>query len=107
MTVLLPADVKNWTIKVEDIPKTVENPGEGGFFPFGAAGVMAGAAKCFYGFVGFDAIATTGEEAKNPQRNIALAIVISLIIIFFAYFGISTVLTLMWPYYDQVSKLMS
>lgn len=94
------AKTSNWSIAKEDIPAD-KHGGEGGFMPYGFAGIMAGAAKCFYGFVGFDCVATTGEEAKNPKRNIPLAIVFSLIIIFLAYFGISTVLTMMWPYYDQ------
>lgn len=104
VTGIMKADPSNWSIPKESIPESVrENRGggEGGFMPFGIAGIMAGAAKCFFGFVGFDCVATTGEEAKNPQRNIPLSIVISLIIIFFSYFGVSTVLTMMWPYYLQ------
>ncbi|XP_014285825.1 cationic amino acid transporter 2 isoform X1 [Halyomorpha halys] len=93
-------DVANWKIPKDQIPKD-KNAGEGGFMPFGISGVMSGAAKCFFGFIGFDCVATTGEEAKNPQRHIPLAIVISLLVIFLCYFGISTVITMMVPYYLQ------
>ena len=93
------AKAENWNLILN---KTDIEAGNGGFMPYGVTGVMAGAAKCFFGFVGFDSIAATGEEAKNPKRAVPLSIMLTLVVVLLAYVGISIVLTLMVPYHLQV-----
>ncbi|GAB3685135.1 amino acid permease [Saccharopolyspora tripterygii] len=51
------------------------------FAPTGIAGISVGASAVFFSFIGFDAASTAGEEARNPQRDLPRAIILSLIIV--------------------------
>uniref|UniRef100_A0A9L0RI26 Cationic amino acid transporter C-terminal domain-containing protein n=1 Tax=Equus caballus TaxID=9796 RepID=A0A9L0RI26_HORSE len=73
---------------------------QGGFAPFSFSGIMAGAATCCYAFVGFDVVADSSMEARNPKRAVPMAIAISLGLVAGAYILVSTVLTLMVPWHS-------
>jgi APA family basic amino acid/polyamine antiporter len=63
------------------------------FLPNGFAGVMSGAAIVFFAFIGFDAVSTTAEETRNPQRDMPIGMIASLIICTLLYVLMSGVLT--------------
>jgi APA family basic amino acid/polyamine antiporter len=72
------------------------------FAPFGFAGIGSGAAYIFFAYIGFDAVSTTAQEAKNPQRDLPIGIIVSLILCTILYIGVAAVLTGMVPW-QQIS----
>ena len=83
------ADTSNWQHNPE---------GHNGFLPFGFQGVFAGAATCFYAYIGFEGIAVAGEETKHPEKSIPIATGLSMAIVTVLYVSSSSALTLMVPY---------
>lgn len=67
---------------------------------FGIAGVIAGAAIVFFAFIGFDVVATTAEETKNPQRDVPIGVLGSLAIVTVLYIAVCFVVTGMQDYRD-------
>ncbi len=61
-------------------------------------GVLAGAAMIFFAYIGFDSISTHAEEAKNPQRDVPIGIITSLVLCTILYILVATVITGMVPY---------
>ncbi|MCE7901727.1 MAG: amino acid permease [Gammaproteobacteria bacterium PRO9] len=68
------------------------------YMPNGFAGVGAAAAVVFFAYIGFDAVSTAAEEAKNPQRDMPIGIIASLIICTILYLLVSGILTGMIPW---------
>lgn len=66
-------------------------------------GVLAGAAIIFFAYIGFDSVSTHAEEAKNPQRDVPIGIIASLLLCTVLYIGVVAVLTGMVPY-QELSK---
>jgi len=63
------------------------------FAPYGFSGIGAGAAYIFFAYIGFDAVSTTAQEAKNPQRDLPIGIILSLLVCTLLYIGVAGVLT--------------
>ena len=105
-------DVDNWT---PFIPKSEPTPeSSGGFLElplitsllgiepavYGLGGVIAGASIVFFAFIGFDVVATTAEEARNPKRDVPIGILGSLAIVAVLYAAVSLVVTGVQDYRD-------
>src|SRR5574342_1157498 len=73
-------------------------PNSGEWGTFGWSGVLRGAGLVFFAYIGFDAVSTTAQEAKNPQKDMPIGILGSLAICTLLYMTVSAVLTGMVPY---------
>jgi basic amino acid/polyamine antiporter, APA family len=67
------------------------------FMPYGFSGVMTGAAVVFFAYIGFDAVSTTAEEAKNPSRDLPIGIIASLVVCTVLYLAVAGILTGILP----------
>jgi APA family basic amino acid/polyamine antiporter len=81
---------ENWT------PFIPENTGV--FGHYGYSGVLQGATMVFFAYIGFDAVSTTAQESKNPQRDLPIGILGSLALCTVLYIAVSLVLTGVVPY---------
>ncbi len=73
-------------------------PNTGTWGTFGFSGVLRGAGMVFFAYIGFDAVSTAAQEAKNPQRDLPIGILASLGICTLLYVAVSAVLVGMVPY---------
>ncbi|BCN31796.1 amino acid permease [Anaeromicropila herbilytica] len=74
------------------------------FNPYGWKGIFAGTATIFFSYIGFDAISTSAEEAKNPKRDVPLGLIICLSVVSLLYVLVAFVLTGLVPFKEIISE---
>lgn len=79
-----------------------KNPG--GFLPYGASGVLSGAANVYLSYIGYDAVSTMAEEVKHPAKDIPIGVSGSVAIVTVLYCLMAAALTMLVPY-DAVRPL--
>ena len=98
------AEVKSWgilgTLGLNRWLLPIDDATRSPFMPYGLSGIMLGAAIVFFAFIGFDSISTHAEEARRPQRDVPVGILVSLGLCTLLYIIIAAVVTGMVPYPD-------
>ena len=85
---------KNWTPFIPPYDPAA-NDGEGAF---GVDGIMRAASIVFFAYIGFEAVSTAGQEAKDPKRDMPFGIIGSLIVCTVIYMLVAAIMTLLVPY---------
>jgi APA family basic amino acid/polyamine antiporter len=73
-------------------------PNTGAFGDFGVSGIFRGAAVIFFAYIGFDAVSTSAQEARNPQRDMPIGIIGSLLVCTILYIVVAAIATGVLPY---------
>lgn len=88
----------NYIDEANYVPYIPENTGVKGVF--GWSGIAAGAGTVFFAFIGFDAVSTAAQESKNPQKDMPIGILGSLVVCTILYVLFAHVMTGLVPYYE-------
>lgn len=98
----LPSEAQKWgllgVLGFKQLLKPIDDRMRSSFLPYGLSGLMVGAALVFFAYIGFDSISTHSEEAKNPQRDVPIGILASLVVCTLLYMAVSAVISGMEPY---------
>jgi amino acid transporter len=98
------ATVKKWgllgAIGLNEVLAKVDDSVRSNFMPYGLSGIIFGASLVFFAYIGFDAVSTHAEEAKNPKRDLPIGIIGSLALCTVLYIAVSAIITGMVKYPD-------